>query len=55
MAAEKSRVRRGRVVCVGIAPWGVVDVRRALEKRNQVVSFHSMIAPRAKMATLNNR
>ena len=39
LAAEKTRVRRGKAVCVGVAPWGVLDVCKALEKRNKVVSF----------------
>jgi transient receptor potential cation channel subfamily M protein 3 len=43
------------VVSVGIAPWGVIENRHSLVKKNEEVSYHSISAPRSKLAALNNR
>ena len=45
LVTERSpRLRSGRVVSIGIAPWGVVENRRDLVQKNKAgfVSFYGM-------------
>ena len=36
------RLRSGRVVSIGIAPWGIVENRHSLVHRNTAVPYHSL-------------
>ncbi len=36
----------GRVVSIGIAPWGVVDKRNELVGKKMDIPFHSVAQPR---------
>ncbi|KAK4884574.1 hypothetical protein RN001_000845 [Aquatica leii] len=45
----------GRVVSLGIAPWGIVENNFELIGLNRDVPFHSISSPRSKFAALNNR
>ncbi|KAG8229410.1 hypothetical protein J437_LFUL000931, partial [Ladona fulva] len=51
---EKSQ-RSGRVVSIGIAPWGIVENNHELLGHNRDVPYHSISSPRSKYAVLNNR
>lgn len=56
LISERSpRLRGGRVVSIGIAPWGVVENRAGLVGRNKDVTYLSIDQPRSKFAVLNNR
>lgn len=55
LISERSpRLRGGRVVSIGIAPWGVVENRQNLVGRKKDVT-NSIDQPRSKFAVLNNR
>ncbi|KAH8329568.1 hypothetical protein KR067_010384, partial [Drosophila pandora] len=45
----------GRVVSIGIAPWGIVERNHELLGHNREVPCHSISSPRSKLAVLNNR
>uniref|UniRef100_A0A1L8DKF9 Putative transient receptor potential cation channel trpm n=1 Tax=Nyssomyia neivai TaxID=330878 RepID=A0A1L8DKF9_9DIPT len=47
--------RTGRVVSIGIAPWGIVERNHELLGHNRDVPCHSISSPRSKLAVLNNR
>ncbi|XP_073954021.1 transient receptor potential cation channel, subfamily M isoform X7 [Choristoneura fumiferana] len=51
---ERSQ-RAGRVVSIGIAPWGIVEGAHELIGRGRDVPYHAMASPRSKLAVLNNR
>lgn len=51
---ERSQ-RSGRVVSIGIAPWGIVENNHELIGHNRDVPYHSISSPRSKLAVLNNR
>ncbi|XP_077298276.1 transient receptor potential cation channel, subfamily M isoform X2 [Arctopsyche grandis] len=51
---ERSQ-RAGRVVSIGIAPWGIVENNHELLGHNRDVPYHSISSPRSKFAVLNNR
>ena len=54
LVSEKSpRIKGGRVVSIGIAPWGVVEKRRELVGKNKDVPFHTVAQPRSRFAALN--
>lgn len=56
LISERSpRLRDGRVVSIGIAPWGVVENRASLVGRKKDVPYQSIDHPRSKFAALNNR
>ena len=56
LISERSpRLRGGRVVSIGIAPWGVVENRQLLVGRKKDVTYLSIDQPRSKFAVLNNR
>ena len=56
LISERSpRLRGGRVVSIGIAPWGVVENRALLIGRKKDVAFQSIDHPRSEFAVLNNR
>ena len=56
LISERSpRLRGGRVVSIGIAPWGVVENRTSLIGRKKDVAYQSIDHPRSKFAALNNR
>ncbi|KAF4525033.1 hypothetical protein B566_EDAN001946 [Ephemera danica] len=42
---ERSQ-RSGRVVSIGIAPWGIVENNNELVGRNRDVPYHSISSPR---------
>ncbi|XP_071516413.1 transient receptor potential cation channel trpm isoform X2 [Panulirus ornatus] len=55
LVSESSpRVRSGRVVSVGIAPWGVVERRQDLIGRNKDVPYHPINSPKSKFVALNS-
>ncbi|KAK4317577.1 hypothetical protein Pmani_011358 [Petrolisthes manimaculis] len=47
------RERSGRVVSVGVAPWGVIEKRQDLIGRNKDVPYHPMNSPKSKFVALN--
>lgn len=47
--------RPGRVVSIGIAPWGIIENNHELIGHNRDVPYHSISSPRSKLAVLNNR
>ncbi|XP_045452338.1 transient receptor potential cation channel trpm [Melitaea cinxia] len=51
---ERSQ-RGGRVVSIGIAPWGIVEGANELIGRGRDVPYHAIASPRSKLAVLNNR
>ncbi|XP_049876563.1 transient receptor potential cation channel trpm isoform X10 [Pectinophora gossypiella] len=51
---ERSQ-RAGRVVSIGIAPWGIVEGANELIGKGRDVPYHAMASPRSKLAVLNNR
>ena len=56
LISERSpRLRGGRVVSIGIAPWGVVENRSSLIGRKIDVAYQSIDHPRSEFAVLNNR
>nr|XP_053639384.1 transient receptor potential cation channel trpm-like [Cherax quadricarinatus] len=55
LVSESSlRVRSGRVVSVGIAPWGVIERRQELIGRNKDVPYHPINSPKSKFVALNS-
>lgn len=46
------RVRSGRLVSVGIAPWGIVERRQDLIGHNKDVPYHPMNSPKSKYVNL---
>ncbi|CAG0882990.1 unnamed protein product [Darwinula stevensoni] len=56
LISERSpRLRPGRVVSVGIAPWGAIENRINLIAKNKDVPYHSLAAPKSKLSVLNSR
>ncbi|XP_021919467.1 transient receptor potential cation channel trpm isoform X2 [Zootermopsis nevadensis] len=51
---ERSQ-RSGRVISIGIAPWGIVENNHELCGHNRDIPYHSISSPRSKYAVLNNR
>ncbi|XP_063995488.1 transient receptor potential cation channel trpm isoform X2 [Diachasmimorpha longicaudata] len=51
---ERSQ-RQGRVVSIGIAPWGILEKSHELVGRGGEVPYDSMASPWSKFAVLNNR
>ncbi|XP_061384204.1 transient receptor potential cation channel trpm isoform X7 [Danaus plexippus] len=51
---ERSQ-RAGRVVSIGIAPWGIVEGSNELIGKGRDVPYHAIASPRSKLAVLNNR
>lgn len=47
------RVRSGRLVSVGIAPWGIIERRQDLVGHNKDVPYHPMNSPKSKFVALN--
>ncbi|XP_042218269.1 transient receptor potential cation channel trpm-like [Homarus americanus] len=48
------RVRSGRVVSVGIAPWGIVERRQDLIGCSKDVPYHPINSPKSKFVALNS-
>lgn len=49
LASETNiRERGGRIVSVGIAPWGIVERRQDLIGRNKDVPYHPINAPKSR-------
>ena len=46
MSEKSPRIKGGRVVSIGITPWGIVDRRNELLGKKQEVVFHPVSAPR---------
>ncbi|XP_034942381.1 transient receptor potential cation channel trpm isoform X2 [Chelonus insularis] len=51
---ERSQ-RQGRVVSIGIAPWGILEKSHELIGRGKEISYDSISSPWSKYAVLNNR
>ncbi|XP_026491719.1 transient receptor potential cation channel trpm isoform X9 [Vanessa tameamea] len=51
---ERSQ-RAGRVVSIGIAPWGIVEGANELIGKGRDAPYHAIASPRSKLAVLNNR
>ncbi|XP_076682036.1 transient receptor potential cation channel, subfamily M isoform X4 [Andrena cerasifolii] len=51
---ERSQ-RQGRVVSIGIAPWGVLDKSHELVGRGGEITYDCLSSPWSKYAVLNNR
>lgn len=51
---ERSQ-RSGRVISIGIAPWGIIENNHDLCGHNRDIPYHSISSPRSKYAVLNNR
>ncbi|XP_043250492.1 transient receptor potential cation channel trpm isoform X3 [Colletes gigas] len=51
---ERSQ-RQGRVVSIGIAPWGILDKSHELVSRGGEVPYDCLSSPWSKYAVLNNR
>ncbi|XP_076644273.1 transient receptor potential cation channel, subfamily M isoform X2 [Halictus rubicundus] len=51
---EKSQ-RQGRVVSIGIAPWGILEKSHELVSRGGEVTYDCLPSPWSKLAVLNNR
>ncbi|XP_031782186.1 transient receptor potential cation channel trpm isoform X6 [Nasonia vitripennis] len=51
---ERSQ-RQGRVVSIGIAPWGILEKSHELIGRGREVPYDSLASPWSKFAVLNNR
>ncbi|XP_033210686.1 transient receptor potential cation channel trpm [Belonocnema kinseyi] len=47
--------RQGRVVSIGIAPWGVLEKSHELVGRGREIPYDSLSSPWSKYAVLNNR
>ncbi|XP_069984689.1 transient receptor potential cation channel trpm [Penaeus vannamei] len=55
LVSESSlRVRGGRVVSVGIAPWGIIERRQDLIGRNKDVPYIPINAPKSRFVALNS-
>ena len=46
MSEKSPRIKGGRVVSIGITPWGIVDRRSELLGKKQEVVFHPVSGPR---------
>ncbi|KAE8751679.1 hypothetical protein FOCC_FOCC001527 [Frankliniella occidentalis] len=55
LVSERTQRGPGRVVSIGIAPWGIVEGNRELVARGREVPYHAIASPRSRMAVLNNR
>ena len=55
LLSERTQRGPGRVVSIGIAPWGIVEGNRDLVARGKEVPYHAIASPRSRMAVLNNR
>ncbi|XP_065569239.1 transient receptor potential cation channel trpm-like isoform X2 [Artemia franciscana] len=56
LSSERSpRLRPGRVVSIGIVPWGIVENRQSLVGKGKDVPYMSIDKPRSHLAALNNR
>ncbi|XP_055380249.1 transient receptor potential cation channel trpm isoform X3 [Condylostylus longicornis] len=53
--SSEGQQRTGRVVSIGIAPWGIVERNHELLGHNREIPCHSISSPRSKLAVLNNR
>jgi transient receptor potential cation channel subfamily M protein 3 len=54
LVSEKSpRIKGGRVVSIGISPWGIIDRRTELIGTKKEVAFHPVPQPRSRFASLN--
>ncbi|XP_059081116.1 transient receptor potential cation channel trpm-like isoform X3 [Tigriopus californicus] len=54
LVTEKSpRIKGGRVVSIGITPWGIIEKRNDLVGKKMDIPFHSMSAPRSRLVGLN--
>ncbi|XP_076339242.1 transient receptor potential cation channel trpm-like isoform X2 [Tachypleus tridentatus] len=51
---ERTPRLHGRVVTIGIAPWGIIENRKKLIGKNVVVPYHSISSPKSRLAVLNN-
>ncbi|XP_071043115.1 transient receptor potential cation channel trpm-like [Parasteatoda tepidariorum] len=51
---ERTPRQRGRVLAIGIAPWGIIDNRSDLIGKNVTVPYHSISSPKSRFAVLNN-
>ncbi|XP_023245943.1 transient receptor potential cation channel trpm [Copidosoma floridanum] len=51
---ERSQ-RQGRVVSIGIAPWGILEKSHELIGRGREIPYDSLASPWSKFAVLNNR
>ncbi|GAB6029581.1 hypothetical protein CHUAL_005324 [Chamberlinius hualienensis] len=52
---ERSQTLRGRVVTIGIAPWGIIENRKDLIGENVTVPYQNICSLKSKFAMLNNR
>lgn len=55
LVSERAQRGPGRVVSIGIAPWGIVEGHSDLVARGREVPYHAIASPRSRMAVLNNR
>ena len=46
MSEKSPRIKGGRVVSIGITPWGIVDRRNELLGKKKEVAFHPVPQPR---------
>ncbi|XP_065168332.1 transient receptor potential cation channel trpm isoform X4 [Atheta coriaria] len=54
LLTERSQ-RSGKIISLGIAPWGIIENNQELIGINRDVQYHSIASPRSKLAVLNNR
>ncbi|XP_034245088.1 transient receptor potential cation channel trpm [Thrips palmi] len=55
LVSERAQRGPGRVVSIGIAPWGIVEGHSELVARGREVPYHAIASPRSRMAVLNSR
>lgn len=53
MSEKSPRIKGGRVVSIGITPWGIVERRAELVGNKKEVAFHPVPQPRSRFAGLN--
>ncbi|XP_017773710.1 PREDICTED: transient receptor potential cation channel trpm isoform X3 [Nicrophorus vespilloides] len=54
LLTERSQ-RSGKIISLGIAPWGIIENNHELLGINRDVQYHSISSPRSRLAVLNNR
>ncbi|KAH7966358.1 hypothetical protein HPB49_015505 [Dermacentor silvarum] len=53
LLTERTPQLRGRVVAIGIAPWGIIENRKDLIGAKRVVQYYSISSPKSRFAVLN--
>ncbi|CAN8029440.1 unnamed protein product, partial [Ixodes persulcatus] len=53
LLSERTPQLRGRVVAIGIAPWGIIENRKDLIGAKRVVQYYSISSPKSRFAVLN--